>query len=439
MIFTCASSAWPNGALCEKTGRGVVCLISNYSWLDGLSFTGMRERYLEAFDRIWIDCLNGDKYKTGKLTPEGEPDPSVFSTEFNREGIQVGTAIALLVRSAGFQPAKEDKGRQDAGVTVTLLFAMTTSPFAAEDIFRIGKWKAATYSVTFRLAIHCRWPSQLSIEFERKDIVKTAKQQLGRDLTTVEKTKLARSIRSASMRRSTLGMGPATWRTRTLPDMVTGRFAYFDGQRYQLDCLECNAEPCACGFRLCIGLSAWQTILHSWKSFTSKEANKLLGKQGDSGNGSTYDHLVRERTDLERIVRYVVENPVKAGLRIGSGCGVAPPSRLWVAPAYRRQVWPHGRGPKRKKASGTLALRRCASAIYGARPSASNCSKPPCRMARAFTRADPPLDLGLPFAPAQVDDRLSGNGRCCRTSFLFRSRASRPAATTWWWTSTASG
>jgi hypothetical protein len=58
----------------------------------------MREHYLEVFDKIWIDCLNGDKYKTGKLTPEGEPDPSVFSTDFNLEGIQVGTALALLVR-----------------------------------------------------------------------------------------------------------------------------------------------------------------------------------------------------------------------------------------------------------------------------------------------------------------------------------------------------
>ncbi len=82
----------------EKNGQGVVCFISNYSWLDGLSFTGMRERYLDVFDNISIDCLNGDKYKTGKLTPEGAPDPSVFSTEFNKEGIQVGTAIALLVR-----------------------------------------------------------------------------------------------------------------------------------------------------------------------------------------------------------------------------------------------------------------------------------------------------------------------------------------------------
>jgi len=90
--------------IAEKSGRGVVCFISNYSWLDGLSFTGMRERYLEAFDKIWIDCLNGDKYKTGKLTPDGQSDPSVFSTEFNREGIQVGTAIALMVRKEAHEP-----------------------------------------------------------------------------------------------------------------------------------------------------------------------------------------------------------------------------------------------------------------------------------------------------------------------------------------------
>jgi predicted helicase len=82
----------------EDGGRGIVCFISNYSWLDGLSFTAMRERYLEAYDAIRIDCLNGDKYKTGKTTPEGLPDPSIFSTEHNREGIQVGTAIATLIR-----------------------------------------------------------------------------------------------------------------------------------------------------------------------------------------------------------------------------------------------------------------------------------------------------------------------------------------------------
>ena len=93
--------------IAEKTGQGVVCFISNYSWLDGLSFTGMRERYLEAFDAVRIDCLNGDKYKTGKVAPDGSPDPSIFSTESDPVGIQVGTAITTLVRKA-------DHARADA-------------------------------------------------------------------------------------------------------------------------------------------------------------------------------------------------------------------------------------------------------------------------------------------------------------------------------------
>ncbi len=102
--------------IADKTGQGIVCFISNYSWLDGLSFTGMRERYLDAFDAIRIDCLNGDKYKTGKTTPDGAPDPSIFSTEHNREGIQVGTAIATLIRKPDHAPARSVEFRQVWGV-----------------------------------------------------------------------------------------------------------------------------------------------------------------------------------------------------------------------------------------------------------------------------------------------------------------------------------
>ena len=91
--------------IAEKTGQGIVCFISNYSWLDGLSFTGMRERYLEVFDAVRIDCLNGDKYRTGKVAPDGSPDPSMFSTESDPVGIQVGTAIATLVRKGDHKPA----------------------------------------------------------------------------------------------------------------------------------------------------------------------------------------------------------------------------------------------------------------------------------------------------------------------------------------------
>lgn len=90
-----------------KTGQGVVCFISNYSWLDGLSFTGMRERYLDTFDIIRIDCLNGDKYKTGKVAPDGSPDPSIFSTEADTVGIQVGTAITSMLRKVNHSPTGE--------------------------------------------------------------------------------------------------------------------------------------------------------------------------------------------------------------------------------------------------------------------------------------------------------------------------------------------
>ena len=90
--------------IAEKTGRGVVCFISNYSWLDGLSFPGMRERYLEAFDAIHIDCLNGDIRRSGK-TPGGQPDGSIFTTE-SAAGIRVGTAVATLVRKENHNPAR---------------------------------------------------------------------------------------------------------------------------------------------------------------------------------------------------------------------------------------------------------------------------------------------------------------------------------------------
>jgi hypothetical protein len=101
----------------EKSGEGIISFISNYSWLDGLSFTGMREKYLEVFDSITVDCLNGDKFKTGKVTPEGDPDPSVFSTETNREGIQVGTAITTLIRRSRREEAQTSKKKSKSLLT----------------------------------------------------------------------------------------------------------------------------------------------------------------------------------------------------------------------------------------------------------------------------------------------------------------------------------
>ena len=75
----------------DGTGRGVVCFISSYSYLNDPSFVVVREHLLRGFNSIWIDSLNGDSRETGKRTPTGESDPSVFSTPLNPAGIKLGT------------------------------------------------------------------------------------------------------------------------------------------------------------------------------------------------------------------------------------------------------------------------------------------------------------------------------------------------------------
>ena len=66
-------------------------------------------RYLEAFDAIRIDCLN----KTGKVAPDGYPDPSIFSTAGDPVGIQVGTAIATL--ASGDTPCRRRRAIRSRG------------------------------------------------------------------------------------------------------------------------------------------------------------------------------------------------------------------------------------------------------------------------------------------------------------------------------------
>jgi putative transposase len=55
-------------------------------------------------------------------------------------------------------------------------------------------------------------------------------------------------------------------------------------------------------------------IMHSLKGFTARRGNALLGRSGSFWQHESYDHYVRDPSELERIVAYVVSNPVKARL-----------------------------------------------------------------------------------------------------------------------------
>jgi REP element-mobilizing transposase RayT len=55
-------------------------------------------------------------------------------------------------------------------------------------------------------------------------------------------------------------------------------------------------------------------IMHSLKRHTAHEANLILARAGSFWQHENYDHFVRDDAELERIIKYILYNPVKANL-----------------------------------------------------------------------------------------------------------------------------
>jgi REP element-mobilizing transposase RayT len=56
-------------------------------------------------------------------------------------------------------------------------------------------------------------------------------------------------------------------------------------------------------------------VVKAWKNFSAKAANQALGRKGRFWQPEYYDRLIRDGDELNRAIRYVVENPAKAGLK----------------------------------------------------------------------------------------------------------------------------
>jgi REP element-mobilizing transposase RayT len=50
-------------------------------------------------------------------------------------------------------------------------------------------------------------------------------------------------------------------------------------------------------------------ILHSWKSFSANQINRIIGSRGVVWHPETFDHIIRSATQLARIEQYVRDNP----------------------------------------------------------------------------------------------------------------------------------
>jgi REP element-mobilizing transposase RayT len=55
-------------------------------------------------------------------------------------------------------------------------------------------------------------------------------------------------------------------------------------------------------------------IMQSLKSYTANECNKILKRTGSFWQHESYDHVVRNDEELNRIIEYVLNNPLKANI-----------------------------------------------------------------------------------------------------------------------------
>jgi len=103
-----------------------------------------------------------------------------------------------------------------------------------------------------------------------------------------------------------------------IADMIAASVKFRDGKVYELItyCIMLNHVHLVCTPLLkekdaFFGLTE---ILHSLKRHTAREANKILQRSGTFWQDESYDHFIRDDAELERIVKYVLHNPVKANL-----------------------------------------------------------------------------------------------------------------------------
>lgn len=98
-----------------------------------------------------------------------------------------------------------------------------------------------------------------------------------------------------------------------IASIVDKALRHFDGQRYLLHAWTVMPNHVHVLFTP-VGLHDLSNILHSWKSFSANSANKLLGKTGRFWQPESYDRLIRSERQFHFTVRYILRNPVKAGL-----------------------------------------------------------------------------------------------------------------------------
>jgi REP element-mobilizing transposase RayT len=180
---------------------------------------------------------------------------------------------------------------------------------------RLPHWEAkeGTYFVTFRLADSLPQQVLEQFEAERDDIIATAT-HLGRELSPSEQARLDKLFSERIDAYLDSGAGACHLAKPQIAQMVAEALLHFHGIRYRLFAWCVMPNHVHVVFQP-LPEHELPDILHSWKSFTAKRANRLLGRSAEFWQREYYDHLVRNEDDFTRVVRYLAENPLRAKLQ----------------------------------------------------------------------------------------------------------------------------
>jgi len=109
------------------------------------------------------------------------------------------------------------------------------------------------------------------------------------------------------------GYGACFLKDVRIADIVEQSFFYFDGERYKL--LAWVIMPNHVHILIeTFAEYPLSSVVHSWKSFTALQANKLLRREGAFWYREYYDRFIRDEQHFQNAVFYIHNNPVRAGL-----------------------------------------------------------------------------------------------------------------------------
>jgi putative transposase len=108
--------------------------------------------------------------------------------------------------------------------------------------------------------------------------------------------------------------GPYWLQNEAVAQLNADAIRFYDGKRYKLLAFCIMSNHIHLLFTLLPGAPPLWKVMQDLKKYTAVHSNRLIGNEGNKfWEEESYDHVVRDK-EFNRILAYILNNPVKAGL-----------------------------------------------------------------------------------------------------------------------------